>query len=1036
MKKRALKSFLCLSLSAALLFSEAGMVFADTTDVKAESEEIEATVQTEAAGTTDIAVGSTEVENAAETERVETAETESTETAEVENTETVKTDSEEAAEVQEAVEAAEVTATQTADDSVIDATGYNVVDASQAVLANVNGIAYDPETNILSWNAVAGANCYVVKIIDPDTQQSVGSYTVYGLARTLSNSYTEGKAYTVSITAKSSENIYIVGTPKSYYDATSGRWIDERYTNGDNEQAKLPVYETADDYYSTNDAQWITDASYTEGGYWSTITNYTYYNFPKSQETVTGVILNPAKAPVNTRVVTPLSGIALKEVTESRVYFTVSPMTLQETEYIRVEYSNNAAFDDSVKNGFVYTASKEYGSIHASAWGSDGTEGKTYYTYDNADATFSANLNYFLPGETVYVRARVYNAEFALAAGETNAAKFSNYVTFSYKVPAAVMGTVSTSVTSSSIRLTPSLASGTATGFQFQKYINKTWVNLSKQSGYSAYTDSNLSADTTYTYRVRAYSYSPLTKKTVYTGWQKVSAYTWGASLNVKAAAASSTSVKLTWSKVSKADGYEIYRSDTRSYGYNVSAGEDVDAFENMTLVKTIKKASTVSYTDKKLTSGEDYYYVVRAYRTVGKTKSYIEGSAYILLSSDSSMGVYANYYTSTGSKTVKWDKMTGIKGYKIEKYDPVTKTYKAYKTLKSTATSVTLPKVAAGLATADYRIYPYTSTKNLKGKAYYVTVEAKLAAVKNVKATATSEGIKVTWSAVSGADYYEVYRCNSDAYEYDKTTKTYSISEGTLVQSVTLDTTDVLNTTPYKTATDTDASGRPTVSYSYKGGTDACGWIGDAPALYNDHKTGKTSEITGTSVVDKTVNVQTLIPKSSAEISASNDVGAYSSYVKDVNGVLQTQTTALVEGPTAGNTYYYVVKAVAKPKNGAVGQNSYTYSMGYTKPAAAMYTAKSVKKATSVKVKSSKKGQATVSFKKATGASGYMIYRATKKNGKYTLVGSTTKTSYTDKTATAGKTYYYKVAAYTNSETGTYVYSAMTTAKSVKIKK
>ena len=60
-------------------------------------------------------------------------------------------------------------------------------------------------------------------------------------------------------------------------------------------------------------------------------------------------------------------------------------------------------------------------------------------------------------------------------------------------------------------------------------------------------------------------------------------------------------------------------------------------------------------------------------------------------------------------------------------------------------------------------------------------------------------------------------------------------------------------------------------------------------------------------------------------------------------------------------------------------------------------------------KVKITKK-DVTVSYNKVTGAKTYQIYRAEKKNGKYTLIGTTKKTSFADKKAKKKKTYYYKV--------------------------
>lgn len=64
-------------------------------------------------------------------------------------------------------------------------------------------------------------------------------------------------------------------------------------------------------------------------------------------------------------------------------------------------------------------------------------------------------------------------------------------------------------------------------------------------------------------------------------------------------------SVKLTWKKVSKATGYEVYRKSSKKGSYKKIA--------------TIKKGTTVKYTNKKLKKHKKYTYKVRAYRTVNK---------------------------------------------------------------------------------------------------------------------------------------------------------------------------------------------------------------------------------------------------------------------------------------------------------------------------------------------------------------------------------------------------------------------------------
>ena len=80
---------------------------------------------------------------------------------------------------------------------------------------------------------------------------------------------------------------------------------------------------------------------------------------------------------------------------------------------------------------------------------------------------------------------------------------------------------------------------------------------------------------------------------------------------------------------------------------------------------------------------------------------------------------------------------------------------------------------------------------------------------------------------------------------------------------------------------------------------------------------------------------------------------------------------------------------------------------------------------------------KAALSWNKQTGATGYVVYMATSKNGKYTKIATlkgNTKVSFTKTGLTKGKTYYFKVAAYTVAN-GKTLYSSFSSVKAVKIK-
>lgn len=83
-------------------------------------------------------------------------------------------------------------------------------------------------------------------------------------------------------------------------------------------------------------------------------------------------------------------------------------------------------------------------------------------------------------------------------------------------------------------------------------------------------------------------------------------------------------------------------------------------------------------------------------------------------------------------------------------------------------------------------------------------------------------------------------------------------------------------------------------------------------------------------------------------------------------------------------------------------------------------------------------KRSVVLSWKKQKNATGYEIYRSTKKKGKYKKIATIKKVSkatYTNKKLKKGKTYYYKVRAY-KTQSGKKVYGTFSTIKKVKIKK
>ena len=129
-----------------------------------------------------------------------------------------------------------------------------------------------------------------------------------------------------------------------------------------------------------------------------------------------------------------------------------------------------------------------------------------------------------------------------------------------------------------------------------------------------------------------------------------------------------------------------------------------------------------------------------------------------------------------------------------------------------------------------------------------------------------------------------------------------------------------------------------------------------------------------------------------------------------------------------AKTSYYYSVQAVSK-KWGV--KSGYTRNTFVKTPEAVKAPGK-----TTLTVTPGKK-KADLKWKKATDAQGYVVYRATSKNGSYkalTTIKKGTTIKYTDKKVSSKKTYYYKVRAY-RTVNGKKLYGAYSSVKTAKIK-
>lgn len=295
-------------------------------------------------------------------------------------------------------------------------------------------------------------------------------------------------------------------------------------------------------------------------------------------------------------------------------------------------------------------------------------------------------------------------------------------------------------------------------GMELQKKSGKKYKTIYKGS-MSSYNDTSVKANETYIYRSRLYIYNEATKKYIYSDWREITVVNWKGDLCMSAVPKSKNSVSVSWSKLNGATGYEIYR--TSPFTISSSNVKSSSARNDYQLIKTLP-ASKSSFTDTKLATKSTYGYQVRAYKTVGGKKTYISACDTVSLDFFDPVTITKLSTDNKGKTSIVWKKVIGAKKYVIEKYDHNIGNWVTYKTTSKTKLSLSAnsPSYLSSADTlkASYRIKAINGSKvSVSDK---IDIGGFLSAPKKMSASVLSNGsVKLTWSKVNGASYYEIFR-------------------------------------------------------------------------------------------------------------------------------------------------------------------------------------------------------------------------------------------------------------------------------------
>ena len=366
-------------------------------------------------------------------------------------------------------------------------------------------------------------------------------------------------------------------------------------------------------------------------------------------------------------------------------------------------------------------------------------KGKTYwcYIYINADC-YEYNLKkakFYLNGTQVR-QDYSYNStdKYYYILGYTEI-KIDNEV-------ATPTGFAAGSATSSSISLKWD-KNANASGYEIEQYKGGKWTQIAKINNSStvSYNVSGLAADTTYTFRMRAYK--TLSSGTSYSDYVRLVAKTQLTNTDkFVGTAISPTAVKLDWNRNDKVTGYIIEQYKGGKW----------------TQIAVTKNNTTLTFTVKGLADATPYSFRIKTYKNADGKTNY---SGYATVKAETPPAAVKNArVTSTTATwiTLEWERNANVTGYAIEQYKGGKWTQIAV-----TKNNTTLKFIVKGLnpdTKYSFRIRAYKTngTKTTYGGYVSMAGTTRIANVAKFSATALSQtAVKLNWSRNTIASGYVI---------------------------------------------------------------------------------------------------------------------------------------------------------------------------------------------------------------------------------------------------------------------------------------
>lgn len=439
-----------------------------------------------------------------------------------------------------------------------------------------------------------------------------------------------------------------------------------------------------------------------------------------------------------------------------------------------------------------------------------------------------------------------------------------------------------------------------------------------------------------------------------------------------------SDKLKLTWSKVNGATGYNVYRK--------------LENDKNYKLIKTINGNGNVEFTDSGLKCGVKYYYRVNGFRTVD-SKNYegLGSKDYLGLTTPAQPALKSAKSLGYNTISIEWTKVEGATGYDI--YRKTTGTYSKIGTVDKQSTVKFKDEKAVTGVRYQYTVRAFYNKDGIKKVSTYENYihgtaypsKPNLTSVTSVEYNA----IELKWDKVDGASGYKIYRKLPSDKNYKELITLYGQTDKYTDQTVTCGTT-------YQYIIK---------SFRYENG--------------KTYTSGNNSAVSCKAVppVVKVKVASTGYNSLNVSWEKVNGATGYRIYFKKDNAKNWTTLATFENGSltscehrklTTGVNYTYTVRAYYK-------DGSKTIWGGFNQTGVTKKPVTSAPKL--VSVTSSTATNVTVKWETVSGANGYKVMRKADGSKTWSTIGTTNskRLSYTDKKVSCGVKYHYTVRAYRN---------------------